>query len=446
MIAIPDPDSPVPNTVDIAKVTKSRLETCSNCGGEGCRLVLLGGELCAHCKRSSRTTAKVKSGSATATAYSMNGFVDITPALDGGVLKASAPVQRGSMAVSEELGSQAEQEALMFAKAARGGEMASIAKPWPYPLVDGCPCGLHFVTRWAKVAVTGGGGGPNNSERGGGGALQVGGGDVVASTRDIVDERHVGGTDDPLDVVLGRGEVVVGIELAVRTMALGEKSVFLLRHDYAFGSRGDGFKVGSLHAPLEVELELVYVCAPLPLMPKGPEVEKRRKERQKRERLATAAATGPLDERLASCYDMRNQGNALFAAKDFEGAKSRYDSGFLDLVITTDEWEAGEDPAEDDEVEDGEREKKIKGLSRLDKRRVCEAKALLHVNRSLVNLKLGRLDAAKWDAERALDCDRIARQNDDTTVAVAGTAGRGNSAGTEVGSGSSSNSSSNNSS
>ena len=66
---------------------------------------------------------------------------------------------------------------------------------------------------------------------------------MVGSSRDVVDGKHVGGTDDPFDFILGRGDVIPGVELAVASMLVGERATFLIRADYAFASQGDGFKV-----------------------------------------------------------------------------------------------------------------------------------------------------------------------------------------------------------
>ena len=38
-------------------------------------------------------------------------------------------------------------------------------------------------------------------------------------SRDLVDGKHVGGTDDPLKFIVGRGEVVPGFDAAVLSMA-----------------------------------------------------------------------------------------------------------------------------------------------------------------------------------------------------------------------------------
>ena len=42
---------------------------------------------------------------------------------------------------------------------------------------------------------------------------------VTTYSRDLVDGKHVGGTDDPLKFIVGRGEVVPGFDAAVLSMA-----------------------------------------------------------------------------------------------------------------------------------------------------------------------------------------------------------------------------------
>ncbi len=43
--------------------------------------------------------------------------------------------------------------------------------------------------------------------------------------------RHVGGTDDAIDILLGRGDVIRGVELALATMAIGETCSILVRRE-----------------------------------------------------------------------------------------------------------------------------------------------------------------------------------------------------------------------
>jgi hypothetical protein len=209
----------------------------------------------------------------------------------------------------------------------------------------------------------------------------VGGGDVLGSSRDVVDGKYVGGTDDALDFLLGQGEVIVGVELAVTTLQQpGDRAVFVVRADYAFGSRGDGFKIPPNAPPLEIDIELVFARAPLPLLPKGPALAQQQKERKARERAHVDASTAPLQERLTAAATQRELGNACVGRGAFADAKEAYDRGFTSLVVTTDEWDG-------DKEENGSDGSDSSGLPARppmppsDKALVAAEKARLHCNR-----------------------------------------------------------------
>jgi hypothetical protein len=338
--------------------------TCDKCGGSGHQLVLRN-KLCSMCFRSTKNTPNFKN---IPKAY--HNFVDITPRADGGVLKKF--VSRNE---DEDMVRARADEA---AKSACGGQLvAHDNRPshWDYALRSGCPCGVHFVARFPSAST------------------EYSQGEIVGSSRDMVGGKHVGGTDDPVDVMIGRGDVISGIEIALLSMAVGETSLFLIRNDYAWGSIGDGFRVGPNEPYLEYELELIFCLNPLPIMPRGVEVDKQREERQRKERKEYRESVGPLVNRLLDCAADRLTGNILFEVGDYDKAKKYYDAGFFDLLVTKDEWEGCE----------GE-----PGLDAQMKCEVNKAKSLLHLNRSLVNLKLDRHDAAKWDADRAIDHHRAA--------------------------------------
>ena len=94
----------------------------------------------------------------------------------------------------------------------------------------------------------------------------MGRGEIIGTTRDVVDGRHVGGTDDPFEFQLLRGNAILGLDVAVRSMAVGERARFVIRADYAYGSEGDSFKVRAGDA-LELDVQLVRIDKSLPRLP-----------------------------------------------------------------------------------------------------------------------------------------------------------------------------------
>ena len=349
---------------------------------------------------------------------------DITPRLDAGVLK-----ERSS-------------EAARFNRAsvALPTSSSALEPPWTFPLRDGCRCGVAFTTRFAESGA------------------------VCASSRDVVDGRHVGGTDDAVHVVLGGGyrvhvhrggadgvgeaaaersgppprqQLVPGVELALRTMAVGDQARFRVRAEYMHGDRGDGFKVpgraetaAGNHEPLIliVELELLWALSPLPKLPQGRELERRQKARKETEVALYQRGMSPVGTRLLNGSACRLAGNALLEVGCVLEAKKLYDSGFVAIFVTKAEWEAkppnvGEvgdrgkrglnDDDDDDDDDDGgggdrggsneeEEECSCGYLTESEKESLRQARRLLYLNRALVNLKLGDTNAAIWDAEQSI--------------------------------------------
>ena len=396
MLALSDPDYTIPGTQDWNSVHSCRLPgryTCDYCGAWGHRLLLGNNKSgdddtrneekrCATCARAQGQVALPMPG-LHCQCYHRAGFVDVTPAVDGGVLKGptSRAIDRSPADSDEEATARAE----AALTCARGGELKANTKAWDCPIISGCPCAVQYVVRWAGGASCGrDSGGKNHSNIPGSDGTCVGSGDVLGSSRDIVDGKNVGGTDDPLDFLLGSGEVIVGVELAVTTLQQpGDRAVFLIRADYAFGSRGDGFKVPPNAPPLEIDVELVFVRAPLPLLPKGPALAQQQRDRKARERAATDASTAPLQERLAAAATQRELGNACVARGAYGEAKEAYDRGFTSLVVTTDEWDG--DSAVDENDTNGSNSSTglpaRQPMPARDKALVAAEKARLHCNR-----------------------------------------------------------------
>ena len=60
-------------------------------------------------------------------------------------------------------------------------------------------------------------------------------GRIYDTSRDVVDGKHAGGTDDPFEFILGRNKVVEGWDVAIATMLQGELSTFVMSASYAYG-------------------------------------------------------------------------------------------------------------------------------------------------------------------------------------------------------------------
>ncbi len=56
--------------------------------------------------------------------------------------------------------------------------------------------------------------------------------------------------------VMGKAEMLIGIEYALKRMSAGEKATLLLPSSLAYGADGDGGKIGA-NEPLVIELELI---------------------------------------------------------------------------------------------------------------------------------------------------------------------------------------------
>jgi hypothetical protein len=134
--------------------------------------------------------------------YCLDGFYDISPSFDGGVHK----------------------------KITRAGTNSS------FP-VEGCPTRIQYVGRLLDMTI-------------------------FDTTRDLVDGRFAGGTDDPHQFILQRNEAVVkGWDIGVSTMTVGEVSRFVLSERYAFGASGFEPKVFSFSLPLSRLRTLsLFIC------------------------------------------------------------------------------------------------------------------------------------------------------------------------------------------
>ena len=62
--------------------------------------------------------------------------------------------------------------------------------------------------------------------------------------------------EDPFSFRLGAGKLIKGWDLGVATMKKGEKSLFILKSDYAYGAQGSPPKIPP-NATLHFEIELL---------------------------------------------------------------------------------------------------------------------------------------------------------------------------------------------
>eukprot|EP00937_MAST-01D_sp_MAST-1D-sp2_P001086 g1086.t1 len=240
--------------------------------------------------------------------------------------------------------------------------------------VEGCPCSVLFVGRVL--------------ETGGDGADGVVGqcsdsGVIFETNRDVVDGKHIGGTDDPKSFQLLRGNWLRGCDVGVATMVVGERASFILRADYAYGGAGLPPKVMP-GATLVVDIELMGFGEPLPRFPSQAELAAGRKERAEEEQRQAVAHPPPTcDERIRGSNEAKEKANTLYRKGELEAAQKEYDTAFVHIFVTKEEWE-GFMPA-------------------ADKAAITAAKLPLHLNRAACKLKLGKHEDAQWDCEKAIE-------------------------------------------
>ncbi|EGZ29315.1 hypothetical protein PHYSODRAFT_353627 [Phytophthora sojae] len=196
-------------------VSAANLPRCVECGGFGVGLVTNPQRLCTHCARLTKAFFDPESSRFCRD----EGFVDISPAADGGVLK----------------------------KIIREGEA-----PGKQKLEEGCPTFVQYVGRLMD-------------------------GSIFDTTRDMIDGRHVGGTDDPFEFQLGRQKVIKGWDIGVATMNVGEIARFIIAPEYGYGHEGFAPKVEP-DETLDFEIELLSFKDALPRFPTQAELAESRKK------------------------------------------------------------------------------------------------------------------------------------------------------------------------
>lgn len=306
-------------------------------------------------------------------------FVDITAGQDGGILKRVVKVG-----------------------AAAAG----------YP-VEGCPVKVQFVGRTADDRV-------------------------FASTRDVVDGKHVGGTDDPVVVALHRTDepakaadgdtvaVPLAFHTAIAGMHRGEVAQLIVRPPYGFpagpktlvygadpsttaaaAATGAGSDSGGApskegladtsdvseypglkrNETMFYELEVVEWSDPLPRMPTAGELaESRRRDAEEEARRAAELGPEPThDERIAAAAVEKDKGNAAMAERDYAAAQKYYDAAFVSIFVHPKVWDYSLPPDA--------------------KAKYNMMRAPLHLNRGLAKIRQGAFDDAEWDCQKAVELD-----------------------------------------
>ncbi|KAE8878776.1 hypothetical protein PF005_g23535 [Phytophthora fragariae] len=304
-------------------VNAAGLPRCVECGGFGVGLVTNPQRLCTHCARVTKAFFDPNSSKF----CTDEGFVDISPAADGGVLK----------------------------KIIREGEA-----PGKQKLEEGCPTFVQYVGRLMD-------------------------GSIFDTTRDIIDGKHVGGTDDPFEFQLGREKVIKGWDIGVATMNVGEVARFIIAPQYGYGHEGFAPKVEP-DETLDFEIELLSFKDPLPRFPTQAELAESRKKQYEEDKKTLEENPPPtVDERIESALEQKEKGNALIAKKDYEQAQKCYDSGFVHIFYAKEEWE--------------------NFVSQEDKDKVNNVKLVLYLNRALCKIKLAKIEDALWDCDQAILID-----------------------------------------
>ncbi|CAK4616613.1 hypothetical protein LEN26_002024 [Aphanomyces euteiches] len=295
------------------------MEHCTVCGGWGVDLVRNVDKICLHCARTTKRYFDPDTSP-----FCKDGYVDISPKADGGVLK----------------------------KIIKEGDSNERF------IEEGCPTFIQYVGRLDD-------------------------GSIFDTTRDLVDGKHAGGTDDPFEFHVGRGKVIDGLDIAVLTMNLGEVARFIIQPEYGYGVQGLAPKVEP-NEVLDYEIELISFGKPLPKFPSQAELAESRKRQAEEDRKRLEEnPPATVDERLTESTKHKEEGNALVKKGDYEAAQKCYDTAFVHIFYGKDEWEVL--------------------VSAEDKVRINNHKVPLYLNRALCKIKAKKWGDAEWDCDKAIE-------------------------------------------
>ena len=115
--------------------------------------------------------------------------------------------------------------------------------------------------------------------------------------------------EDPFSFRLGAGKVIKGWDLGVASMKKGEKALFVLKPDYAYGSSGSPPKIPP-NATLHFEIELLGISEEPP-----------------------SKWDYTPEQRIEKAFQMKEEGNDLFKKGDYDKAQKKYEES-LDYLET----------------------------------------------------------------------------------------------------------------
>ncbi|KAF0686791.1 Aste57867_21454 [Aphanomyces stellatus] len=298
------------------------MDHCKVCGGWGVDLVTNVEKICTHCARLEKTFFDPDSNP-----FCKDGYVDISPKADGGVLK----------------------------KIIKEGDSDNKF------IEEGCPTFIQYVGRLDD-------------------------GSIFDTTRDVVEGKHAGGTDDAFEFHVGRGKVILGLDIAVLSMNLGEVARFIIQPDYGYGVQGLAPKVEP-NEVLDYEIELVSFGKPLPKFPSQAELaESRKRQAEEDRKMLEQNPPATVDERMKASNEHKEEGNAFAKKGDYEAAQKCYDTAFVHIFYGKDEWEVLVSPE--------------------DKIRLNNHKVPLYLNRALCKIKASKWNDAEWDCDKAIEINK----------------------------------------
>ncbi|GMI00016.1 hypothetical protein TrST_g12747 [Triparma strigata] len=209
--------------------------------------------------------------------------------------------------------------------------------------------------------------------------------EIYSTSRSEVDGKLVGGTDDEEEIIVGRGNVIKGLDIALLTMVLGETSLIkILSPSYSYLTNPSLTPKVKLGDSLLIEVKVTSCGDILPRFPTKEELEATKQSRKKEaEQELKENPPVPYQERRSIALKEKDLGNVQFSLGNYKSAKSHYDNGFINIFIHRDEWSHF--------VSDSEKEL------------FNEVKSVLHLNRCCCRLKMGELDDALWDADKSIE-------------------------------------------